>query len=138
MLNSFFKSLWAKLRSGGFGVLRSSRYLFWRIQQIMNSVEHPSFRVDPEQPEPSLLPWDSWELDPKFFKALSQWTIDNPDTMLDHILDKTCVAIDHGRDFLELVPDTPFPVRSLLKALCHVVQLGVVWNFDLPLSIVID
>jgi hypothetical protein len=74
-------------------------------------------------------PWDSWELDPEFFKAMSRWTIEHPETTLDRVLDNICVGIDNGRDLLELIPDSPFPARSLVKALGYLVKLGTVGHF---------
>jgi hypothetical protein len=75
------------------------------------------------------LQWDSWELNPKFFTALTRWTIDHPDTTLDGVLKNVCDAIDRGRDLLEVIPDAPFPARSLVKALGCLVKLGAVRHF---------
>jgi hypothetical protein len=112
----FFESLWDRLRARIPDEPRSESY------RTLAS-EHPAINnVHP--------PWDSWELDPKFFKALSEWTIDNPDTSLNSLLDSICAGIDRGRDFLELIPDYPFPARSLLCALGSLVKLGAVCIFD--------
>ena len=75
------------------------------------------------------LRWDSWELDPDFFRALTQWTINHPDTTLDGVLKNVCDAIDRGKDLLEVIPDAPFPARSLVKALGCLVKLGTVSHF---------
>jgi hypothetical protein len=77
----------------------------------------------------SQLQWDPWELDPKFFKAMSRWTVDHPETTLDRVLDNICVGIENGKDLLELIPDSPFPARSLIKALGYLVKLGTVRRF---------
>jgi hypothetical protein len=75
--------------------------------------------------------WESWELDPEFFKAMSRWTIKHPETTLDRVLDDICVGIDKGKDLVELIPDAPFPARSLVKALGYLIKLGAVYCFSL-------
>jgi hypothetical protein len=82
--------------------------------------------------------WDSWELDPKFFKAMSRWTIDHPETTLDRVLDNICAGIDNGKDLLDLIPDSPFPARSLVTALGYLVKLGAVYIFSLSVFDVTD
>ena len=57
---------------------------------------------------------------------MSRWTIDHPDTTLPLVLDSICVGIDKGRDLVELIPDSPLPARSLVKALSYIVKLGTV------------
>jgi hypothetical protein len=73
---------------------------------------------------------DPWELDAAFFATLSQWTLEHPESSLDRLLDKICVGIDRGKELLELIPDSPFPARGLLKALFHLVKLGTVCGLD--------
>ena len=75
--------------------------------------------------------WDSWELDSEFFKAMSRWTLDHPETTLDRVLDSICAGIDNGKDVLDLIPDSPFPARSLLTALGYLIKLGAVYRFGL-------
>ncbi|KIM79834.1 hypothetical protein PILCRDRAFT_10013 [Piloderma croceum F 1598] len=55
---------------------------------------------------------------------MSHWTIDHPETTLDRVLDDICIGINNGQDLLELIPDSPFPACSLLKALGYLVKLG--------------
>ena len=74
--------------------------------------------------------WDSWELDPEFFKAMSRWTIDHPETTLDRVLDDICAGIDNGKDLLKLIPDSPFPARSLVTGLGYLIKLGAVHHFS--------
>jgi hypothetical protein len=122
-LEAFFEYLWDRLRGGRMRMPDEPRS-YYRT----SASEHPLIsRVDP--------PWDSWELDPEFFKALSEWTLENPDTSLNSLLDNICVGIDRGRDLLELVPDYPFPARSLLCALGTLVKLGAVCSFDRDLFV---
>jgi len=71
-------------------------------------------------------PWDPWELNSEFFAAMSRWTIDHPESTLDRILDRLCTAVENGQPLLELVPDSPFPARSLIKGIAHLLQLGSV------------
>jgi hypothetical protein len=82
--------------------------------------------------------WDSWELDPKFFKAMSRWTIDHPETTLDCVLDNICAGIDNRKDLLDLIPDSPFPARSLVAALGYLVKLGAVYIFSLSVCDISD
>lgn len=71
--------------------------------------------------------WDSWELDPKFFKALSQWTLDHPESTLDRVLDNVRSGIENGDSLIAFIPDSPFPARSLVTALGYLLKLGIVW-----------
>ena len=61
--------------------------------------------------------------------AMSRWTIDHPETALDRVLDNICAGIDNGKDLVELIPDSPFPARSLVKALGYLMKLGTVSYF---------
>jgi hypothetical protein len=92
-----------------------------------NDLHVHSFRSDSLQPK---VPWDDWDLDPKFFAALSNWTLDNPDSSLDHIMGVICNRIDDGTNILELIPSSPFPARGLVGALMHLVKLGAVRGPD--------
>jgi hypothetical protein len=88
-----------------------------------HSSSNSIIQFSPDPPSSSL-PWDSWDLSPEFFKAMSHWTIDHPATMLEHVLDDICVGINSGRDLLGLIPDSPFPACSLVIALGYLVTLG--------------
>lgn len=70
---------------------------------------------------------EKWELNAEFFTALSRWTLDHPDSTLDHILRRVSDAIDSGRDYLDLIPNSPFPAQSLMKSLTQLIQLSAVW-----------
>ncbi|KAG6860524.1 hypothetical protein C0995_010199 [Termitomyces sp. Mi166 len=65
-----------------------------------------------------------WELNVEFFTALSQWTLDHPDSTLDHVLRRVSDAIDRGKDYLDLIPNTPFPAQSLIKSVAQLIQLS--------------
>lgn len=78
----------------------------------------------------SLLPWDeNWKLDQKFFRDMEAWREQHPDSTLLKIMEKVNDAVTKNMPFAELVPDTPFPARGLVKALAHVLALGVVRLF---------
>jgi hypothetical protein len=62
---------------------------------------------------------------------MSRWTIDHPETTLDRVLDNIRARIDNGKDLLELIPDSPFPARSLITGLGYLVKLGAVHCFGL-------
>jgi len=57
---------------------------------------------------------------------MSHWTVDHPETTLDRVLDNIQVGIDNGKDIVDLIPDSPFPARSLVKGLAYLVKLGIV------------
>jgi hypothetical protein len=66
----------------------------------------------------------------EFFGAVSRWTIDHPESTLDRILDRLCTAVENGQPLLDLVPDSPFPARSLIKGIAHLLQLDRVRDLD--------
>lgn len=71
-------------------------------------------------------PWEAWKLDEEFLGALVRWTITNGDNALDRILERICSAIDNSEKIIEVIPDSPFPARSLVKALGQLIKLGTV------------
>jgi hypothetical protein len=73
----------------------------------------------------TLRPWDTWDLDRKFLNEITRWT-DNPDNRLDRVLDNICTAIDAGKDFLDLIPDSPFPAGTLVRGLGQLIKVGAV------------
>ena len=75
---------------------------------------------------PTLRQWETWNLDRKFLDHLTRWTDDHPESRLDRVLDNICIAIDDSKDFLNLIPDSPFPARSLVQALCQLIKVGAV------------
>lgn len=74
-------------------------------------------------------PWEAWELDERFFQALSQWTSNNPEMTIDRVLDKIRDGLENSKDLLGLIPDSPFPARGLVTALAYLLRLGVVSFF---------
>jgi len=60
---------------------------------------------------------------------MEAWREQHPDSTLLKIMEKVNDAVTKNMPFAELVPDTPFPARGLVKALAHVLALGVVRLF---------
>jgi hypothetical protein len=75
---------------------------------------------------PSSNPWDTWTLDEDFLAALSSWTKANPENSIERVLDKICIAINANREVFDCIPDSPFPARSLVNALCQLIKVGTV------------
>ncbi|KAG6884650.1 hypothetical protein C0993_009286, partial [Termitomyces sp. T159_Od127] len=67
---------------------------------------------------------EKWELDAEFFSVLSKWTLDNPESTLDRVLERVDQAIENGKDYMELIPGTPFPARGLIQAVAQLIQLS--------------
>ena len=73
------------------------------------------------------MPWDeNWKLDSSFFKDMEAWKDQHPHSTLLKIMDRVNDAVTKNLPFAELVPDVPFPARGLVKALAHLLTLGVV------------
>ncbi|KZP18456.1 hypothetical protein FIBSPDRAFT_933419 [Athelia psychrophila] len=70
-------------------------------------------------------PWPSWELNPDFFQAMSRWTMEHPESSLEKIMDNICSAIESSDSVMQLIPDSPFPARSLVTALVYLLRLGL-------------
>jgi hypothetical protein len=78
------------------------------------------------------LPWDeNWKLDRKFFKDLESWKAQHPDSTLFKVMEKVNDAVTQGQNFIDFIPDAPFPARSLVKGLGYLLSLGVVSPFAL-------
>lgn len=71
-------------------------------------------------------PWNSWPLDEQFFDYLCRWTIHNPGNSLTQVLNQITASIDSTKDVRDLIPDAPFPARSLVEALVALLKLGIV------------
>ncbi|KAG6875349.1 hypothetical protein C0993_009664, partial [Termitomyces sp. T159_Od127] len=68
--------------------------------------------------------YEKWELDADFFSALSKWTLNHPESTLDRVLERVDQAITGGTDFMEVIPNSPFPARSLIQAVAQLIQLS--------------
>jgi hypothetical protein len=72
-------------------------------------------------------PWDeNWELNDEFFKQMERWEKDHPELGFVKVLEKVTKVIEIGQPFFKLIPNAPFPARSLVQSLTHLLQLGVV------------
>ncbi|KAG6907297.1 hypothetical protein DXG01_009490 [Tephrocybe rancida] len=69
-------------------------------------------------------PWDDWTLDANFLMKLDDWAAENPENRLDRVLKCICDATDPVRELFEIIPDSTFPARGLVKGLAHLVKLG--------------
>jgi hypothetical protein len=87
------------------------------------------FRTDP-LPAPA---WDPWEIDAEFVKTLSRWNEDHPEHTLERVFAKINTGLENAQPLLQLIPDSPFPARSLVTALAHLVNLGLVCRSHLSL-----
>jgi hypothetical protein len=77
------------------------------------------------------LPWEeNWKLDEKFFQDLGSWNEQHPDSTLLKVMDTVNNAVTQGKDFIDFIPDSPFPARSLVKGFGYLLSLGVVSLFS--------
>jgi hypothetical protein len=97
--------------------------------EITNTNANPISRTNPP-PAPA---WDLWEIDAEFLKMLSQWNENHPDSTLERVFAKINTGLENAQPLFELIPDSPFPARSLVTALAHLVNLGVVCRLRLSL-----
>ena len=76
------------------------------------------------------MPWDeNWKLDDKFFSDMNAWKDQHPESTLLKVMEKVNEAVSKSLPFAELVPDAPFPARGLIKALAHLLALGIVCSY---------
>ena len=84
----------------------------------------------PSRLAPTPVPWEEWILDSNFLQNLYNWNIahDSEDEKLLDLLAKINSVIES--DFFEaalgFIPDTPFPAKSLVKAIINLFLLGSV------------
>jgi hypothetical protein len=71
-------------------------------------------------------PWNSWSLDEQFFVSLCRWKLQNDNHTLTQVLDEIRTGIETVEDVTGLIPDSPFPARSMVEALLALMQLGIV------------
>jgi hypothetical protein len=72
-------------------------------------------------------PWDeNWELDDRFFTQMEAWERDHPESTFAKVIEKVDNVIKTGKPFLEVIPDSPFPARTIVHCLAHLLQLGTV------------
>jgi hypothetical protein len=109
LLKQFLSDLWKK-------VFKKHEY----VPSYAKSIDILSF-------DRSQVPWDeNWKLDEKFFNDMATWRDRHPDSTLFKVMERVNDAVSKNLPFAELVPDAPFPARGLVKALAHLLALGVV------------
>jgi hypothetical protein len=75
-------------------------------------------------------PWGVWHLDSDFLANLNAWTAKHPDkNRLPTVLKAISDAIDSSEDWLDYIPESPFPAKSLVTALTALLNFGVVGNY---------
>ena len=57
---------------------------------------------------------------------MEAWEIEHPGSTFAKVIEKVNSAITMCQPFLGLVPDSPFPARSLILGLAYLLQLGKV------------
>ncbi|KZP06619.1 hypothetical protein FIBSPDRAFT_939928 [Athelia psychrophila] len=97
--------------------------MFNHLERFFNSIWDTFQKDEQARKQPSSS--SSWELDPDFFKAMSQWTKKHPESSLKSVMDKIFSVIDSSADVMEFIPDSPFPARTLVKSLVSLLKLGI-------------
>lgn len=114
-LEQAFWDLWHKL---------TGKYVTWISSLVSTQSTNISDRERQRQIPP---PWDeNWKLDDKFFKDLADWDSKHQDSTFLGVVEKIKDAIITCKPVIGLIPDTPFPARTLVQALSYFLQLGVV------------
>ena len=113
--------------------LKTHHVVAQRSLEQVNAGTPPSFRhrtslsiLKQKKSNTPYPPWENWDLDDEFLKTLSEYCLEHPETTLSRVLDNICCHLETGKDLFEVIPDQPFPARSLFKALACLVRLGVV------------
>jgi len=57
---------------------------------------------------------------------MEEWERDHPESTFAKIIENVDNVIKTGKPFLEVIPDSPFPARSVIHGLAHLLQLGAV------------
>ena len=73
-------------------------------------------------------PWQGWEPDQEFLYKLHQWNIAHEHNKLPTVLSNVNNALESKplQAALEVIPDNPFPAKSLVKAMISLFLLGSV------------
>jgi hypothetical protein len=84
--------------------------------------------------------WQAWNIDGNAISELQKWGADHENYNWTKLADKIdrCLKSGTFTALQEFIPDSPFPAKTLVKALLSVVQLGIVrypFQFELiPVS----
>ena len=68
----------------------------------------------------------TWTLDQDFLRQVNDWNATHPESIPGRIMSGIHASIEQHKDLFELIPDGPIPFRGFVKALAHLIQLGVV------------
>lgn len=60
---------------------------------------------------------------------MEAWEKDYPESTFAKVMESVNNAISTSKPFLECIPDSPFPARSVILGLAHLLQLGAVRIF---------
>jgi len=57
---------------------------------------------------------------------MEEWERDHPESTFTKVIENVENVIKTGKPFLEVIPDSPFPARSVVHGLALLLQLGAV------------
>ncbi|KAG6905832.1 hypothetical protein DXG01_000480 [Tephrocybe rancida] len=77
-----------------------------------------------QQGVPPAVPGE-WELSLDFLEDLIEWDREHPQNTLSDVLTRVSDGIEKGKPWIGLIPDAPFPAKTLVQGLAMVIQLGV-------------
>ena len=97
--------------------------------QGISTVGPPSSKAHPQ----SAPPWQGWEPDSTFLYELHKWNLAHKDDKLPVVLAKVNKVLESNplQSALEIIPDNPFPAKSLVKAIISLFLLGSVSDISL-------
>ena len=104
--------------------MEQTRTLKIEVSPFSNLVGPPSSK------DPSRLaaPWQKWEPDSNFLSELHKWNIAHKDDNLPTVLAKVNSILESNplEAALKFISDSPFPAKSLIKAMIGLFLLGSV------------
>ena len=77
---------------------------------------------------------EDWKLDEEFLKDLANWDNLHRESTFLSVVERISDAMVTCKPFLGFIPDAPFPARTLVVALSHLLQLSVVCSYYLSSS----
>src|SRR5258705_13511489 len=63
---------------------------------------------------------------------MEEWERDHPESTFAKVIEMVDNVIKTGKPFLEVILDSPFPARSIVLGLAHLLQLGTVRIISIP------
>jgi len=60
---------------------------------------------------------------------MEAWEREHPESTFTKVMENVNSAVSASRPFLEFIPDSPFPARSVIHGLANLLQLGAVCIF---------